>query len=215
MEDDSRNVPVLRVVEGHVGLLDQPLARLGARRLGDADAHGAPAEGAPREVVERARDRERAPAPPVREQRHELVAAYAVDRPLGPDGLLQKPARFAQVLVARLVPLGVVDPLEPVEVDRHQGERRSALGPSLHRHGQVIVEGAVIPEPREAVRSRRDPQGVDLRLAHPAVAPKHEREQKGDEDQLDAGCDHDHGPTAETASLTKPCFRRVADTVQH
>ncbi len=187
------------------------------RRLGDTDADGAPAEGGPSEPVERARDREGVPAPAAREQRHELVAACAVDRPLVTDGLPEAPARVAEVLVAGLVPLRVVDLLEPVEVDRHQREAGSTLRTCLDRRGQVVVEGTVIPEPGEAVRSRRYPQEGDLGVAHQPVASEREqREEEGDEDQLGARGDRDHVCTArhaaEPASPTTPCFLSAADT---
>jgi len=83
------------------------------------------------------------------------------------------------------------------------------------------VEGAVILEPGEAVGSRRDAKGGDLGLAKAATASIHERQQKRDQDQLDAGCEQDHAlvaaestatDAAEPASRTIPCFRSAADT---
>ena len=124
---------------------------LGARRLGDADADGPPPEGGTRQLVDRAGHCEGVPAAAVGQQQRELVAARAVDRAFAARRLAQAFARLPQICVAGLMPLRVVDPLQPVEVDRHQGEGRAAGGTGLHCGGEVVVEGAVVAKAGEAV----------------------------------------------------------------
>ncbi|MCY1398059.1 hypothetical protein D9M71_130850 [compost metagenome] len=76
-------------------------------------------------------------------QQHELIAAYARQRVLAMEIGAQAQAHFAQQLVAHMVAEGIVDRLEAIQVNKHQGETATAFGNLVH--GLVDTVGQQYP----------------------------------------------------------------------
>jgi hypothetical protein len=93
--------------------------------------------------------------PGARQQQDELVAAVARHDVVGAHLGAQVVGHAAQVVVAGLVPLEVVDPLEVVEVDDHARQRvlvAAGVGDLLaHAH----LHRPVVHQPRQRVGARR------------------------------------------------------------
>src|SRR4051812_3342051 len=104
-------------------------------------------------------------------QHGELVAAQARDRVLGPDPPSQSVGAGDQQPVAGVVPLGVVDRLEPVEVDDDDDgiEAVALAAPVLGP--QALIPAATVQAARQHVACglalgprQREAQAVDLLL---------------------------------------------------
>jgi hypothetical protein len=152
-EDELVPASPLRGVERVVGRADQRFAHrrdvrrereagagghVGRPDLGDGVADPAGDGQRPLEVRRREHDRELLPtgAP------HQVAVA---DRATDRVGCLE------QHLVADRVPVLVVDPLEVVEVEQEQGEGAPVTVAPRERRAQLLVERAVVEEPRHRV----------------------------------------------------------------
>ena len=119
-----------------------------------ADAEGV---GAPDELVlvhvleEVVRDLDRVVRPAAVQQQPELVAPEARDHVVGADFQLQPLAELPQQLVACHVPGGVVDGLEPVEIDEAHGVRRPGRLRHLERALQPQLEFAAVDQASEGI----------------------------------------------------------------
>lgn len=70
------------------------------------------------------------------------------------------------------MPLGVVDPLEAVEVDRHDAEVELGSRTARELAGEISLEGTPVRTPRERIAERRQLQLIGRRLGgdeHDAV----------------------------------------------
>ena len=123
-----------------------------------ADAHAdAEGVGAPDELVlvhvleEVVRDLDRVVRPAAVQQQPELVAAEARDHVVGADFQLQPLAELPQQLVACDVSGGVVDGLEPVEIEEAHGVRRAGRLRHLERALQPQLEFAAVDQASEGI----------------------------------------------------------------
>ena len=82
------------------------------------------------------------------EQDDELVAAEPRDRVAGPQRGLQPRRDLHQQLVAGGVPERVVDELEVVDVEQHDGDLRAGAGERLH---EPVLEQRAVGEARERI----------------------------------------------------------------
>ena len=152
---------------------------------GQADREGAPADREPCVLLDAARDGEAVPVATAGKDDHELVAARPVNRSLAADHSPQRLRDLLDVRVACEVPLGVVDPLEAVEVDREQHERSVRRRPLRDRRREGLVERAVVAEAGEAVGARLQAELLDAfvvlgrRRAH-ALREQPEAEQRAE-----------------------------------
>ncbi|SBW00869.1 hypothetical protein KL86APRO_11350 [uncultured Alphaproteobacteria bacterium] len=124
----------------------------GQRNAGGVAMH--PARG---EAVE-----ESAPLDEVgrRQENAELVAAETVGEVRGAAGAVEACRHLAQRGVARLMPVGVVELLEAVEIEEHQDERHVLALGAGQLAPQVLVKRAVVAEVGERVAA-----GLLLKLA--------------------------------------------------
>ena len=102
------------------------------------------------------------------EQHHELVSAQPGDGVIGTDVRVQPLGRGAQQCVAGRVPVGVVDSLEPVQVDQdHRGHRVVGIG---QRVGGVVDEQLAVAQLGQRVAERLPGQDGALpgEVAHQA-----------------------------------------------
>jgi hypothetical protein len=90
------------------------------------------------------------------EQDHELVAAPATDDIGVAHGVVQAASAFDQHLVAGVVPTGVVDRLEPVEVDEHHAQTGAETIGVDHRLLALPLELAAVEETGHLI-GRRPP----------------------------------------------------------
>ena len=147
----------LGLVHGHVGPLQEGVAVGGVLRCqGDADAGVDVEAGAVQleGVLEGGRD---APCHQLgegdvgsSEEHGELVAPQAADEVVGADGTGQAGTDLGQQLVAHVVADGVIDLLEPVEVDEQQGQGL-ARHPVGEYGGQALVEVTPVGQAGEIV----------------------------------------------------------------
>ncbi len=168
----------LGLVQGDVGLVDQEVPCLRSRRFGQADAERPLPDRLAREPVDLVCERKRVPVAAPWEQDHELVAACAVDRSFAPGRRAGDVADALDVPIAGLMPLRVVDLLETVEVERHQREDGAALGSPHDFERQIVVKGAMVPEPRQIIGTGLDLEAHELGVARAgarsAAASQHE-----------------------------------------
>ncbi len=85
------------------------------------------------------------------EEDRELVAALAPDDVFGPDRAGQPLGDLDEDLVAGRVAVGVVDPLEVVEVDEQQPDQPAAPVPSRQRPLEVVAHEHTIREARQRI----------------------------------------------------------------
>jgi hypothetical protein len=90
-----------------------------------------------------------------REEHRELVAALAADDILGPDRIDEPLGDSNEDLIPGRVAVGVVDPLEVVEVDEEEGDRPGTATPSGEGAFEVIAEEDPVGEPRQLGRAAR------------------------------------------------------------
>ncbi len=86
-------------------------------------------------------------------QRAELVAAQPRDERAGVGlrGRLERPRRLAEREVAGVVPVAVVDALQPVEVAEQQRQLPARCEPGGHRLVQAVVQRAAVRQAGERV----------------------------------------------------------------
>ena len=97
----------------------------------------------------------------VLEQHRELVAAETGHRVVGAQARFQPPRHFHEEVVAGREAQGLVDRLEPVDVEEEHRERPSrALSTLEQRALQAVEEQAPVGEAGEAVVQRRVQQLV-------------------------------------------------------
>ena len=157
----------LRPVERGVGVVDEPHA-VEARGGSGGDAgrereparvveDRVPARGARQQPPD---DAERGFGGRVGQEERELVPADAegpVGRPQrGPD----EPPHRRQELVAGRVPIGVVHPLQVVEVEDHERERPATAGRVGDLAAELLLEGAVVGETGERVHAGVEPSPI-------------------------------------------------------
>ena len=143
-----------------VGLPDENVAGGELVRLGDSDAH------LDRSGVELAvqalGELEGLPRRCLGQQRGELVAPGPVDRVARPHGPRENAADVPDRAITRLVPFGVIDQLERVEVEHHEAEVPAVAAPVRQRPHQVLLEGPVVADPGQAVGQRRPLEALEL-----------------------------------------------------
>ena len=144
-------------VHGDASAVGEHEAELALGDFGEVGAH-ADIEGARRGVVG------------VRHQDAELLAAVAADQVARADGRLQRAGDEGERAVAGVVPLGVVDELEVIEVD-HQDRDRMAVA-DAHRHlgRRQAHPGAPVEHAGEAVDGR---EALELARRLVAVRQQH------------------------------------------
>ena len=84
-------------------------------------------------------------------QQHELVATDAREQRAGADAAIEALGRRLQQHVAGGVSHAVVDCLEAIQVDAHQGERLAAPAEILQRRTQAFGEGLAVRQAGEQV----------------------------------------------------------------
>ena len=90
----------------------------------------------------------------VRQQDAEFVAAHAGDDVLQPEGRLQDVGRPAEEHVAGGVPLGVVGPLQTVQVEHHDAD---GIVEAPLQSRQLRLEREAVPEARQRVVAAQEP----------------------------------------------------------
>ena len=90
----------------------------------------------------------------VRQDHGELVAADPEGAVAAAEGAHRDAPDRGQQLVAHRVAVLVVDLLEVVHVDQQQGQRRLVAGGVLQLAAELLLEGAVVAEPGQAVEQR-------------------------------------------------------------
>ena len=87
----------------------------------------------------------------VRQEHRELVAAEARHQVCFPQPARQRPGDRLERVVARLVAVRVVDPLEVVEVDHHQARHLAVALRARDLQVQVVLEQAAVAQAGERV----------------------------------------------------------------
>ena len=133
----------------------------------------------------------------VRHEDRELVAADP-ERPVGmPSRRDEQPSHRRQRVVTAGVAALVVDPLQVVEVEQQQGQRRGRPLGVGDGSSQLLLEGAVVAEPGQRIEQRRQPGAVVL-LAEvvagglEALRRGQDRARKDDHQQRQRDADDDH-----------------------
>ncbi len=159
--------PALRLgqVERAVGHVDEGVLGPAVVRVAgdpDADRHARPTR-LPRQLGHAAADPDRdlVGDDPVgaREDDHELVAAVAIDAVVLAGRFRDRARDSAEEGVAGRVAAGVVERLEPVEVE-HQDRERPAQSAGLDRLAELALERAVVAQPGQRVEIGPDPDGA-------------------------------------------------------
>ena len=148
----------LRAQQGHVGFADELVAR--AQRLGFGDARRGGEAG--QRGAQSLRELESAPRASVREDDGELVAADAVRLICAAHRRAQRVGERADALVAGLVAVRVVERLEIVEIDQHQGQRQARAPGVLQLAREVLVKHAMVAQARERIRAGHLRQTLEL-----------------------------------------------------
>src|SRR5205809_7979259 len=107
---------------------------------------------------DRLRARERRGRVAGREDERELVAAKAEGLAAGPEPR----ADLREDAIAGRVAEAVVDPLEVVDVEEAQRQRRPTLARTIELVANSLVEVPVIAEPGERVGERKSHRPIDL-----------------------------------------------------
>ena len=142
-----------------------------------------------------------------RQEERELVAADAIARIGLPNGGPDEAADLGQQLVPGGVAPGVVDPLELVDVEEHERERRPVAARLVDHPGDGLLERAMVAEAGEAVTERGVPRrlvqvvearalGLELgsRVHDLAGHPPDEADEEGEEaDERGHGREGDRG----------------------
>ena len=203
LEDPDRAAPAaLAAIQGRVGLAEQ-LATIGRQQRDGGDAPGEGDDALARgrtqaEVAQAVGGDEGLVGVGVREDDRELVSADAE----GPVSVAQRitdaVGHAHQETIAGRVTLAVVDDLEVVEVDEQQRHRYLVPPVQLQLAVQLLLEGAVVAEPGQAVVERvlaRLPvQHLQLRLRSGEVierlqegARDHDRDEQHHDGEADEG----------------------------
>ena len=177
------------MVHGDVGVLEQLPGRIGmAGKERDPDAGLDPE----REILDLEGLRKRISDPVghvqcVRrirgyvEDDAELVAAEPRQRVHGPQDARQSRADLAEQGVAALVPEGVVQILETVEVDDQHGDPAARAAAPADRLLDPLLEQAAIRQPREVVGDRLTARLVERAKVAEGERSAQQRRQKGEE----------------------------------
>ena len=89
-------------------------------------------------------------------------------------------------LITDLVAVGVVDRLQPVEVDQHERQRITGPAGALQLAGQILVEHAVVAQARERVARRHLVQAgqlLEARRIQPAALLAQHPPQRAEDDE--------------------------------
>ncbi len=121
---------------------------------------------------------------------HEFVAAQPAHRVFDTYRVQQPLRDGAQHGITDIVPQGIVDVLESVEVDQHDGDLLPVSLGQLHRHSQTLRKQLAIREPsqRVMVGEKIDPLLVDLLLGNVLDRPDVVRDRAG---SAENGIDHE------------------------
>src|SRR5688572_13357288 len=163
--DDAVAPAMLRRIQRRIGGRDEccrALHGLGARRVYHADADG----GANLRIVpgralildcdaQALGHHEGAALAHAAQDDRELFATVTCEHVLGPHGALGALRHRAQDRIPGEVPMGVVQPLEMIDVEQEQRERGTAASAGRELALQAVVEGTPIVDTRQAIAHRR------------------------------------------------------------
>ncbi len=146
-------------VQRRIGVVDDLVAvRAGSREGRDADRDGERSRAAvvptERRRQQMVRDDLRALGVTAGEQQRELVAAGAIGAVAAAQVRTHDLGDRPQEVVAGRVALHVVDRLEVVDVDHDERQRLLVVACLPDTRVELLLEGAVVPETRQAVEER-------------------------------------------------------------
>ena len=101
----------------------------------------------------------------VRKDDRELIATHPERAIATTHDRCRDLADGGQEAVARIVAVAVVDGLESIDVEQQQGDRDPVAVGVVQLSRQLVLEGAVVSEPRQAVEQCRPP-GLAVHLLH-------------------------------------------------
>lgn len=165
-----------------------------------------------------------------RQQERELVAADAERAIRGTHGGADQPAERGQHLVTGGVAIGVVRPLQVVEVDHHERDGLRRANRNRHLDGELLLEGSMVAEPGERIDPRVErgpvvgrarvaelvleagPDGLDVTVdATDDERGDHDRGGPSPDDRDDEAEDAADGDRHEARGGDRPDVREPAD----